>query len=244
MPPKGTKKNKIPPSTSTDIINFNRAKKVANTRSTKKKPVLPSSSSSSSRSSSSNSIRQPVNEEIHIENNQEILIKIYEDASNSIFSKKVFMVGEKEHKLTPIFNFFTSPTKFAIKPTKKIVHKCMICGKTIQDEFGYSSNINHHLRHHTKNNIALKNWYVAFEKHKFNNNEIENNLDQHTMDLVNFFLTCNLSLECLENNYLRKLLKVKLPCSKAFTTTILPRVMKILKDLFSIYGPIRISQTF
>ena len=36
MPPKGTKKNKITPSTSTDIINFNRAKKVANTRSTKK----------------------------------------------------------------------------------------------------------------------------------------------------------------------------------------------------------------
>ena len=67
------------------------------------------------------------------------------NASNSIFSKKVFMVGEKDHKLTPIFKFFTSPTKFAIKPTKKVVHKCMICGKTIQAEFGYSSNINHHL---------------------------------------------------------------------------------------------------
>ena len=192
-----------------------------------------SDSSSLSRSSSSNSNRQAITDDVRVQSGQQLLDKVYEEASRSIFEKKVFIIGDKEHKLTAIFNFFTSPTKFATKPTKTISHKCIICGKSLEEEFGFSSNLNHHLRRHSKKNIALKNWYEAYEKMKALNNENQNNLDKHTMDLVNFFLTCNLSLECLSNKYLRNLLKVKLPCSKTFTTTILPRVMKILIDLLT-----------
>jgi hypothetical protein len=56
----------------------------------------------------------------------------------------------------------------------------------LEEEFGFSSNLNHHLRRHSKKNIALKNWYEAYEKMKALINENQNNLDKHTMDLVNF----------------------------------------------------------
>jgi hypothetical protein len=132
-------KNKIPPSASTDAVNLARAKITNNTRSNKQKlnktALISSSSSLSdssslSRSSSSNSNRQAITDDVRVQSGQQLLVKVYEEASRSIFGKKVFIIGDKEHKLTAIFNFFTSPTKFATKPTKTISHKCIICGKS------------------------------------------------------------------------------------------------------------------
>ena len=69
-------------------------------------------------------------------------------------------------------------------PKKSISHKCIICSISVKDEFCISSNLTHHLRRHCNKNIELKNWFESNEKIKSKTDEIENNLDQHIMNLV------------------------------------------------------------
>ena len=102
---------------------------------------------------------------------------------------------------------------------------CIICNQKFDYELGDSSNLKKHLNHHKE----LYEWVELYDE--ANGKHDIKHLSSEKVYLVGYFITSDCALNELENEFLRKIVKIDLPCSTTFRNVILPNAYLCIKNL-------------
>jgi hypothetical protein len=152
-------------------------------------------------------------------------------AEQKKFLRKEFFFDDIRKTFTPILYFFQHDSQFNIRPSKPISFKCLICNEELNARIGRFTNLNRHINKHQTQNKDVKKWFELYAK--FNTKSKVSQISSVMLNLVKYFISSNLSLNQLCNQYLRAALGecgLKLPNPTSFKDIILPQAVTIMKN--------------
>ena len=159
---------------------------------------------------------------------------------SEIFPKKQFKKNGSCKSYTSYLNFTKSKLEFTDED-KKLKFECIFCDAEYTCELGRTNNILTHLRNTCKNKNwsqaeNLKKWLIAFEEStKEPHNKIKLSLE--LLKMIKFFISSNMAASCFDDPFFRDMFsgyKMKIPCSRTFSESILPDVFDKVKNLSSL----------
>ena len=166
-----------------------------------------------------------------------INFKFYHNRSNIILFLILTKAG-KIKKKTPVTHFFDSITNFTSQPSPNLnikfyckLESCRHNKEPLLAPLSELSNLNKHVNLHSK---EYDNWYSKYIGARGVTKE--NIIPPKRFSLILYYITSNTALKELENPNLVNALDPSIKCIKtdSFRNTILPDILKKLKNAFSI----------